>query len=731
MFSSMSLVSACKNNPAILHIVIFRDISPEQKSEGEIISLKTPRQKKVNSLAKPESQKKTARAAPQRLIIQDQTNPRTVRRIREIGIILAIACAMLFVIISVHLSKSGLGFKQNIVDSAGAGFEHIISGAMALQETHFEDAKQLFISAQSTFQNIQNKTWFTTPSIPTMTIHDPIFDVTNSLITAGTELAQAGQLFTQVAQNLQFLPNTFFQANSDKLPLSGGRGPLPSLTKKLKEQLPAIISSTDMLLKANTEMQKIPDTFVPAQLRERFRFAKDALATLGTFLQSLKNDIPVLLTLLGDSHPHTFLILLQNNAELRPSGGFIGSYLLLETNDGYITKNEVHDVYSSDHKLPEKITPPPEILPVNNQWFMRDSNYSGHFPLSAAKAAQFLEKEGGPGVDTVIAVDQTLIEQLLELSGPVLIPELSLPLTSGNFSTIISYIVESKISGREDPKAVLKSFVPAFQKTLLKNADPVVLSQIFTEAADGKHILAYSTDDAVENFWQRRGLAGEMEEAQPHEAKLTNNDYLNIVHTSIGGNKSDTYMTEDIHHDTFLQSDGSLTDEVSITRTHHWNDAVENKIKTLVASFGFSDISKNVLEILGRSRNLHMLRIYVPSGAVFESSSDPSVTAQFDKETGRPYFSARMEVPVGESRTLTIRYHLPRNLNLDPVDKYSFTIQKQAGQENITLRKRIFPESRVLNYKFFPESGRIDIDGVLNYETDLKKDMTFTSIWGK
>lgn len=190
-------------------------------------------------------------------------------------------------------------------------------------------------------------------------------------------------------------------------------------------------------------------------------------------------------------------------------------------------------------------------------------------------------------------------------------------------------------------------------------------------------------------------------------------------------------MTEDIRHDTFLQSDGSPTDEVSITRTHHWNDAVENKIKNLVASFGFSDISKNVLEILGRSRNLHMLRIYVPSGAVFESSSDPSIIAQFDKETGRPYFSARMEVPVGESRTLTIRYHLPRNLNLDPVDKYSFTIQKQAGQDNITLRKRIFPESRVLNYKFFPESGLIDIDGVLNYETDLKKDMTFTSIWGK
>ena len=142
--------------------------------------------------------------------------------------------------------------------------------------------------------------------------------------------------------------------------------------------------------------------------------------------------------------------------------------MVVETNDGYITKNNIYDIYSADHKLAEKLLPPSEILPANKEWFMRDSNYSGHFPLSAERAAWFLEKEQGPGVDSVMAIDQTFVTELLRLTGPIKIPELSQPLTAENFSTIVSYVVESKLTGREDPKAILKSFMPIFIQALFK-----------------------------------------------------------------------------------------------------------------------------------------------------------------------------------------------------------------------------------------------------------------------
>ncbi len=229
----------------------------------------------------------------------------------------------------------------------------------------------------------------------------------------------------------------------------------------------------------------------------------------------------------------------------------------------------------------------------------------------------------------------------------------------------------------------------------------------------------------MQAFFERHGLAGMMKTTGPKE------DYLNIVHTSVGGNKSDVYVAEDITHDTYIHSDGSLKDELLIKRTHSWNEKTEQNIKAVAAAFGFSNVSKSVMEILGRSRNLHMLRIYVPAGAKLEDSSDPSVMEHFDKETGKTYFSAAINAPVGQSKTLKIRYSLPFKLDLDPVDKYALSVQKQPGQQNIILQKRMFSESRVLNYKYFPAAGTFDADGVWMFETELNKDIGFSSVWGK
>lgn len=706
--------------------MLMRDISaPEKKSKDKIL-----------------------------LVVRDPANERTAGRIREVAGILGIACFVFFIIIAIHLSKSGLRLERRIVEAASQGFESILEAATELQNSNFENAEKLFLRAEETFKKMQNHAWFTTPKIPTLNLKDPLFESTQSLIIAGSSLATAGRLFTKVADDLRILPKSFFEAN-----VAGTQRSLLSLTEKLRNHMPTISEITTLLFKTNAEIQKIPESFIPGEIRERFRFSKEALSTLEKFLSSLKEDIPAILTLLGDKEPHTFLILLQNNSELRPTGGFIGNYLIIETNDGYVTKNAVFDVYSSDHKLTEIVSPPPEILPVNTRFYLRDSNYSAHFPLSAEKAAWFLEKETGPGVDTVIAIDQTLIANLLEITGPIKIPELKRPFTSSYFDTILSYIIESKLSGKENPKTVLQSFIPAFQKALFETGDPVLLSFLFMTAAKEKHLLAYSKDTRVQDFFERHGMAGLMKDlrsciasnkgwprtaeprgrslvgscgAQPNEAEPINKeDYLALVHTSISGNKSDKYIAETITHDTYLNSDGSLINELSIARTHQWSSTTEKNIQEVISSFGFSKISDHVFQILGRSRNIHMLRIYVPTGSLLEHSSDSSLSTHFDEETRKTYFSAQLLTPVGETRTLKIRYRLPFTLNLDPVDKYSLIIQKQAGQSDIRLIKRIFPESRVLNYKYFPESGSFDFDGVWNFEDELKQDMSFASVWGK
>ncbi|MBI4994543.1 DUF4012 domain-containing protein [Candidatus Peregrinibacteria bacterium] len=657
----------------------------------------------------------------QTIFVNESNNNRTVSR--SLMYVLVFASVIVLGLNFIRMSQSGLRLKQSIIQSAGAGFEKIENGVASLGEANFETAKNLFAEAQRAFENIKSHAWFASPSIPGLKVKDPIFESASAIADAGKYLSQAGQYFARAAENLEFLPKIFFEENIKKPLLSSSR---PSLTEKLKSQIPSLLLSADALAKANESLQKVPDAFVPARLRDRFKFAKNGLNALAEFTQNLQNDTAAVLSLLGDKEPHTFLVLLQNNAELRPSGGFIGDFAIIETNEGYITKNEVFDIYSADHLLAEKIPPPLEILPANQQWFMRDSNYSGHFPLSAQKAIWFLEKERGPGADTVIAIDQSFVAELLRLSGSMKIPELAQPLTAENFSTIISYIVESKLTGREDPKAILKSFMPEFQKALFKNADPAALLQFFKAAIESKHLLAYSKDPDVQKFWQRNHAAGLMKDLEPKE------DYLNIVHTSISGNKSDDDVAEYITHNTYIKSDGSLQDELIITRKHLWNEETAQRIKNIVGSFGFSEISKKVWEIFGRSPNVNMLRIYVPKGAVLEDSAGfAGIETYFDEETNKTYFSARIDAPVSGSGALKILYRLPFRLNLDPIDKYYLAVQKQAGQENITFVKRIYPDSRVLNYKYFPEDGSFDPDGIWQFTSELKKDMTFSSVWGK
>lgn len=637
------------------------------------------------------------------------------RAVREIALFILIAFAAFFLITSFYLSRNGLKFKQSVMDSAASGFGKIAAGAISLNQKNFSRAGELFREAEETFSGLKITAWFTEPAI------NPAFNAARAITEALSALAKAGRLFAVSGQNLALLPELFFAANANS---AASR---PSLTEKLKQELPQLAEALAALKEAHARINSIPESFIPSILRERFVSARGELEQLNSLLESLEKDIPALLALLGDIEPHTFLILLQNNAELRPTGGFIGNFAVIETNDGYITKNEIFDVYASDHELKEILEPPEEIAPVNKRWFLRDSNYSPHFPLSAERAAWFLEHENGPGVDTVIAIDQTVVAELLRISGGVRVPELNQPLTSQNFATVLSYIIEAKLSGAKNPKQILQNFVPAFERAVFNNADPVAAFNIISSAAANKHILAYSKNPEVQDFFVRRGIDGSMRPLAPKE------DYLAISHTSVSGNKSDAYIKETINHDTFLKSDGNVINELSITRTHTWSREIEREIQALARAFGLDgghEIPKNVFEILGRSRNLNVLRIYVPTGAVLEESSDNQVQTRFDPELKRTYFLAKMEVPDSQSRTLVIRYRLPFKLNFRNADMYKLTAQSQAGQDGVTLRKRIFPDSGLKNYKFWPDQGAFDSEGIWNFEQDFAADTQFWSIWG-
>lgn len=132
---------------------------------------------------------------------------------------------------------------------------------------------------------------------------------------------------------------------------------------------------------------------------------------------SLKN-FDTMLAILGDSKPERYLILNQNRDELRAAGGFPGSVITLELYKGAVTKYEKKDVYYYDwHLYPYKEEPPEGISALTSNYGLRDANYYPEFSESVDKINFFYEKAGGGSVDTVIALNQGIIIDLLSNIG--------------------------------------------------------------------------------------------------------------------------------------------------------------------------------------------------------------------------------------------------------------------------------------------------------------------------
>ena len=141
--------------------------------------------------------------------------------------------------------------------------------------------------------------------------------------------------------------------------------------------------------------------------------------------------------ILGWDGPRRYLVLTQNPAELRPTGGFIGSYGIIAFDKGRITERSFRDIYLLD--LPWDypfIKPPTELanylLGPKQPWQLADANWSPDFPTSAQDAIRLYTNESGDTrIDGVLGITTYTIDELLKVTGPITVPEYGATIASG------------------------------------------------------------------------------------------------------------------------------------------------------------------------------------------------------------------------------------------------------------------------------------------------------------
>lgn len=648
-----------------------------------------------------------------------------ILRLATVGVIILLILNLL------NIYQKGLNLKDSVMATAYSGYETLLQAGEQAKNSDFANAELTFNEATQSFTNAQQTISFLSTNQNYFLSRERTVESVDNLLSAAKNISSAGENFSRGIENLKVLPALFINENliQEQRTTSEGEqeSATPSLTEKLKSDFAYVQKATGQMEQAVSDLKKVSPDVLPPTFRERLQFIFEQSDGILNLLHETSDEFPAILDMLGDRYPHRYLVLLQNDAEARPTGGFIGSYLIIDLNDGFITKFEFHDVYELDGQLQEEITPPPDIAALTDKWRMRDSNYSPDFTISAEKAAWFLQKQNGPSVDSVIAINQSFISDLLELTGPLQISNLKSELTSENFQLILNYIIEMKLTGDQSPKQIMEEIIPAFKGKLFSQV-PLenVIKKVF-EGINSKKIMLYSRKNEVQNLFDRLNLSGRVDQTAANE------DYLNVIVSSIGGNKSDRYIQQNIQHYTLINKEGSLINEVAVTRKHTWNGKDLEHMKQLIGAFGYDELPDYIADILGRGENKSYVKIYVPKGSTLVDTNgiDKSEVQTFqDEEINKTYFMFKMDVRPASQQKIAISYFLPFKLNTVPADSYKFFSQTQPSINAGRLEKKIFLKPGLVSYRQYPDTLKEAPDGTLIYESSFTDDFYISTLIG-
>ncbi len=637
----------------------------------------------------------------------------SVLRVLAVGfvIILFINLANIY-----NLSKK---LEKDISSEAYEGYSHLIDAGKNATKVEFENAVVSFDNALKNFSDAQAQLWFITTDKSFYSQKNDLSFVVNSLLNAGKHFATAGNDFLDALEEFNKIPLYFVAKNN----LSSSKP--PSITETLKFGLDKTELAIKEISQASGLVSQINSDKLPEEISARVKFAREKILEVSEVLNATSKHFPAILKLLGDVTPHRYLIILQNNNEIRATGGFIGSYVLLDINDGYIENLKIEDVYDIDDAYHGIIEPPDDLKRYINNWRFRDANYSPDFAISASKLRWMLQKEGGPTVDTVIAINQGLLKDMLEITGPVQVGNFG-KLNAENYNLLLSYVIEGKVWGPEDPKHLLKVFIPAFKEAILKEENLSKVGSKIYKAIQQDHIMMYSNDEDIQSLFNTFGISGKVHET------LDNEDYLSVIHTSVGWNKSDQFMEEKILHETFVNLDGSVTNEVTIKRIHNWSNKTLQYWKGILKEYGFQEISEEMVNVLGRGKNKVLTRIYVPSGSILLESNGADVETKYDKDIKKTYFFTTIETLPEDSSELRIKYTLPFNINTnDEAGTYKIFVDKQPGSRGSVLTKTFSTHPDIKKLSMYPQSIRVNGNGTAIYATNLVYDRYFAAALSK
>ncbi len=472
-------------------------------------------------------------------------------------------------------------------------------------------------------------------------------------------------------------------------------GPIPAVARSLESSSADFEKASMALQELRVVRDEITVTEAWPWELQRIMFELDNALPVAQDALILGQVLP---EMLGNDGRQTYLLVAQNEDELRATGGFISGAGIVVIEDGNILSIDFENANLVDDWTNKPYGFPPlpfyEFMGMDIFLF-RDANFWPDFPTSAETMMQLYSYGQDVPLNGVIAFNQKFVQLLLEATGPIHISELDITVNSNN---VIEAMRQEwgPSDGQADWVQQRKAFMGPFANGFISHINSDLLSMDLKKIGENIHTAVgqrdlqfYMRDPSVAQSLAKAGWDGRL-------TAFPDQDYLMLVETNLGFNKVNAAVDRSVSYEVTLDERGAASAFTTIDYSHT-GDIVNQEC---LHGTTYSNLTQ--YEDLIADCYWNYLRVLVPSGSQLSDASSHPVPAEqllvdqswngtarpFDEpDSGYTYFDNFLLLPTGQTTLVTFSYLLPEVVTSEPggVTHYHLAIDKQSGTGNLPL----------------------------------------------
>lgn len=391
----------------------------------------------------------------------------------------------------------------------------------------------------------------------------------------------------------------------------------------------------------------------------------------------------VLPEIVGEKGQKTYFVLLQNNRELRPTGGFLGSYAKLKFRNGGLAEVDVQDIYVPDGQISGHVDPPWPIQEAFKQgfWKLRDANWDPDFPRAAKVIDWFFQKGKEEKSDGMVAINLVTIQKILKVLGPFYLADYHQNVGAENLYQVIQQQVQTNFfPGSIQKKEILSDLGKILLEKIkqVNRKEAVKIFPIIFQDLEEKQILISFEDSSLAGVFKKLGWDGSMKLLDLSSEDFLN-DYLFLVEANLGVNKANCCIERKVRQEIYFLPEKIIKEKLFI-------------------DYQNSSPADGKVPLFWGGKYDNFLRIYLPQKAekILIRVGDviirkEEILLEKREDLGLQGIGFFVNVPPVSSKKVEINYQIPiPELILSEKFIYRLIVQKQSGIESYSHDLAIF-----------------------------------------